>query len=74
MGDWSHVFILGVFFTSAVWFAMMLMVEQSSSTKPATSLSLHLRVLMVKSCSVHSDPSRLLKALQKDINNVILLV
>lgn len=38
----GQVFILGVFFTLAVRFAMILMVEQSSSTKPATSLSLYL--------------------------------
>jgi hypothetical protein len=36
------VFILGVFFTLAVRFAVMLMANHSSPTKPATSLSLYL--------------------------------
>jgi len=47
----------------------MLTVEQFSPTKPVLSLRLHLRVLIAKSCSVHLDSNRLLKVLQKDINN-----
>jgi hypothetical protein len=37
-----QVFIFGVFLASAVRFAMMLMMEQSSPTNSVTSLSLHL--------------------------------
>ena len=40
-GDWSQIFIL-VLFASAARFAMLLIAEQPSPTKSATSLALYL--------------------------------